>query len=385
MYRLVNPIRSYGWGSRSAIAELTGRPSPSAEPEAELWLGAHPSAPSRVINEGSQRSLLDVIAAAPARWLGARSLAEFGPRLPFMLKVLAVAAPLSLQAHPDRERAAAGFAAEQALGIAPDDPTRGYRDANHKPELVCALTPFTALCGLRPLDELDAVLGELGIPELRLPGPGGPAGLIGAVLRAEEPRGLVARTIDSCRSLLEQGGSFAPSYRCALRLAERYPADPAVVVALFLNLIHLEPGQAMFVPPGRLHSYLGGVGIEIMATSDNVVRGGFTDKRVDVPDLLSVLELQCGPPCLLDGQPDDSGWCGYPTPAADFDLSRAVLDNGRLTSDVAGPQILLCVDGALRVDREALARGQSAFLPASHRPVVTGSGTLFRATTGLLQ
>lgn len=364
------------------IAELLGEPVPSAEPQAELWMGAHPSGPSRAVCDGSELSLIDVIHAAPERLLGANVLAEFGPRLPFLLKVLAADQPLSLQAHPDRELAAAGFADEEARGITLDDPARSYRDANHKPELICALTPFDALCGLRPSQEIEAVLGELAVPQL--PGTGDPAGLIGTILRAEDPE-VLPGVLDGCRRGAAQGSRFAPSYRCALRLAESHPGDPGVVVSLMLNLIRLRPGQATYLPPGRLHAYVHGVGIEIMATSDNVLRAGLTSKHVDVPELLSALEVHCGVPEVLDGTLDGSGWCSYPTPATDFALARAEVSGGSVTDDVRGPQILLCIDGELELSGAVpLVRGQSVFVPAGEAVDLTGSGTVFRATTGLV-
>lgn len=388
MYRLVNPIQSYAWGSRSAIAELLGEQVPSAEPQAELWLGAHPAAPSRVICDGAERSLVDMIDADPRGLLGADGLEAFGPRLPFLLKVLAVDQPLSLQAHPDADRAAAGFAEEQDRGIAHDDPRRTYRDPHHKPELICALTPFDALCGLRPIKEIQALLGELGVPELRLPGPGELAGLVCAILDAAAPGDLVAAVLAASRRRAEEGSPFAPSYLCAAELAERYPEDPGVVVSLLLNLIQLRPGQATYLPPGRLHAYLRGVGVEIMATSDNVLRGGLTPKHVDVPELMAVLEVRGGVPEILDGQPDEAGWSRYPTPAAGFALARAELDgSGPVTSEVRGPQILLCTDGALSLRGdgvpEPLGRGQSVFVPSGEPVAVTGTGGVYRATTGL--
>lgn len=389
MYRLINPVQNYAWGSRSALAELLGEPVPSVQPQAELWLGAHPGAPSRVIRDGAEQSLIDAIDAAPHRLLGAKVLDAFGPRLPFLLKVLAVETPLSLQVHPDLERAAAGYADEQERGIPLDDPGRNYRDANHKPELICALTPFDALCGLRPIEQIEALLDELRIPDLACSGPEGLAGLVGAILVAEPPAGLVSAVLDACGRLADQGSAFGASYRCALALAERYPDDPGVVVSLLLNLIRLRPGQATYLPAGRLHAYLSGVGVEIMATSDNVLRGGLTPKHVDVRELMSVLDLSAAVPEILDGRPDGTGWLRYPTPAPDFALTRAAPADETLASGAEGPQILLCVDGRLRLTgtggQELLERGQSVFVPAGQRVDLTGAGTAFRATAGLDQ
>lgn len=383
VFRLANPVQNYAWGMRTAIAELLGEQIPSDQPQAELWLGAHPSAPSRVLSNGSEESLVDVIGAAPEEMLGAQVLAEFGPRLPFLLKVLAVEQPLSLQAHPDLDRAAAGFAEEQDRGVALDDPRRNYRDPHHKPELICALTTFDALCGLRPQAQIETLLAELGISALERAS--SPAALFTAILGAEQPGQLVDAVLAGCR----RAGSgsrhspFTPSYRCALQLAESYPGDPGVVVSLLLNLVHLRPGQAMYVPPGRLHAYLRGVGVEVMATSDNVLRGGLTPKHVDVPELLSVLEWGSAVPELLDGERDAAGWSRYPTPVTDFALARASISGDAIASNLPGPQILLCVDGGLTAAGQPLTRGQSVFVPAGERVDLTGTGTVFRAASGL--
>jgi len=382
MYRLANPVQNYAWGSRSVLAELLGNPAPTAEPEAELWMGAHPSAPSRLVREGAEESLAAAIESAPLALLGDATVARFGARLPFLLKLLAVDQPLSLQVHPNSDQARDGFADEEARGIRLDDQRRNYRDPNHKPELICALTPFEALCGLRPAEEIPAILTELGLGELGERNE--ISTIISRILQGDDPRRLVGTVLDRVRGAAPDS-PFAASYRSALKLAERHPDDPGVVISLLLNVIQLQPGQAMYVPPGRLHAYLRGMGVEIMATSDNVLRGGLTAKRVDVPGLLSLLEVSCGVPEVLDGTPDGSGWCGYPTPIVDFALTRARLKDSSVTSAAQGPQILLCVDGPLAVSGQPFARGQSVFVPAGEGVDLTGTGTVFRATTGLGQ
>ncbi len=390
MYRLSNPVQHYAWGSHTALAELRGEPAPSVRPEAEMWLGAHPGAPSRVRDDGADRPLADVVAADPEAVLGAPVVRRFGPRLPFLFKVLAVDQPLSLQVHPNRDQAAKGYAAERARGMAADDPARNYRDGNHKPELLCALTDFDALCGLRPAAEIDEVLGGLGIAELRDWMSDGAPGLIRAVLTAPHPGRLVAAVLDACRRRLDGDRglpeSVADVYRCARGLGARYPDDPGVVVALLLNRVHLRPGQALYTPPGRLHAYLGGVGLEIMASSDNVLRGGLTAKHVDVTELLNVLEPDGGRPELRVTEPDGSGWDRYPAPDQDFALARATAAGAPVTSAVPGPQILLCTDGRLTATAEGtdlrLERGQSVFAPAGRPVTLTGTGTAYRASTG---
>lgn len=383
MYPLRNPVQNYAWGSRTALAELRGAPTPSPEPEAELWLGAHPGGPSRVLVEGSDRSLADVIAMDPEQLLGPQSLALFGPRLPFLLKVLAVDQPLSLQAHPDLKQAQSGYAAEQDRGVASTDPARNYRDPNHKPELLCALTPFDLLTGLRPLEEIEALLGDLGTPQGRFTPHTGAAQLIGQILRTPDPRGLVSAAVDSCHRQAAEGTATA-QHHCALDLAERYPDDPGVIVSLLLNHVHLEPGEAMYTPPRRLHAYLRGVGIEIMAASDNVLRGGLTAKHVDVAELMTVLEPGPARPRIIRAEPARSGWSHYPAPARDFALARAELIGEPVTSRVPGPQILLCTHGRLQLSDAAggqpLERGRAVFVAAGDAITCSGAGTAYRAT-----
>lgn len=393
MYRLVNSVREYAWGSPSALAELLGRPAGDGRREAELWLGAHPAAASRVLHQGGGTTPLPVlIAADPLGQLGPAAGLDSG-RLPFLLKVLAVAAPLSLQVHPDKETAVAGFAADQSAGLALDDPNRRYQDRNAKPELLCALTPFRALCGLRPVDEVVEILDELAVPELKRAiddfGRGRDdlviRGLLGSILRAADPAGLVGQVVDACRRLAEDS-RWAPSYRCAMDLAQRYPDDPGVVVPLLMNLVTLAPGEAMYLPAGQLHAYLEGVGVEVMACSDNVLRGGLTSKHVDVEALLGAVECTLAPPARISPVRDVAGWSRYPVPAPEFELGQVRLTGGCVRSLVPGPQLLLCLEGGVVLDDHRtsleLTRGQSAFVPAGAPLVVSGTGVVVRASIG---
>lgn len=389
MHPLTNPIRDYEWGSRTAIAALLGAPTPSPRPQAELWLGAHPSAASRLATSGV--SLLTCIESDPQRWLGGGVAQRFGARLPFLLKVLAADSPLSLQAHPGEEQARAGYAAEDARGVARDAPERVYRDPEHKPELLCALTPFEALCGFRLPARCLELLGELSVEQLA-----GPLGLLAARpdrhgmralverLLTDPPPGLVGAVAAACRR------RTGPTYRWAVELAERYPDDTGVVISLLLNLIRLHPGQAIYLPAGRLHAYLRGTGIEVMANSDNVLRGGLTSKHVDVPELLRALDFDSPAVPVLTAVPGESGESGYETPAPEFRLSRIVLSAGEsLALGADGPQILLAVEGCATLSdgrtELPLPRGRSAFVAGGTGPVrLGGAGVVFRATTGTL-
>jgi mannose-6-phosphate isomerase len=395
MYLLENTIQNYAWGSRTTIAELVGRPVPSARPEAELWMGAHPSAPSELEVAGTKLRLDDWIAGDPEGVLGRAVAERFGPRLPFLLKVLAADRPLSLQAHPNQAQAEAGFSAERARGVPLSDPTRNYKDRHHKPELLCALGPFHALCGFRHVTESLRLFDELAIPALNpyleglraKPNAEGLRSLVGALLHAgrEVQRKLAEATAAACA---RQGSAaeFAAEYSWGVRIAELYPEDVGIVTALLLNLIRLEPGQAVYLPAGNLHAYLEGAGVEIMANSDNVLRGGLTPKHVDVGELLAILDFESMEPTALLPEPVAPGELAYATPAPEFRLSQLDVEPTRafVASDRAGPEILLVVSGGVHAESDQsgldLSRGQSAFVPASAGGIrITGQGRVFRA------
>jgi mannose-6-phosphate isomerase len=393
---LDNPIQNYAWGSRTSLAKLLGRP-PSASPEAELWIGAHPKAPSR-LSDG--RSLLDAIVADPHGMLGEAVQARFGTKLPFLLKVLAVEAPLSLQVHPNLEQAARGFAREEARGVPLDAAARMYKDDTHKPELLCALTPFEALSGFRPAAhaaELFELLGVTSIElvkELRSPRPGALRRAFCRLmtLSGDERTHVMADVLSRCEKARSAPGPFASSITWAVTLGAQYPGDVGAVASLLLNHLSLAPLEAIFLEAGQLHAYLSGTGVEVMANSDNVLRGGLTPKHVDVPELLEVLSFESP---LVEPSPAralPSGEVLYETPAPEFALSRIDLVAERgFHADVTGPEILLCVDGQATLEHggsapaapRALRRGQACFLSASCGGYdLRGSGRVFRARVG---
>ncbi|MEU4527726.1 mannose-6-phosphate isomerase, class I [Micromonospora ureilytica] len=386
MEPLYGPIRDYAWGSRSAIALLQGRPVPSAGPEAELWLGAHPGAPAHVDRAGLRVSLCELVRDEPGQWLGQRVSERFGSRLPFLLKVLAADAPLSLQAHPDAEQARAGYAAEEGR----PEGRRNYSDPHHKPELLVALTPFEALCGFRDPAESAEALAAFGVPALT---PvvaalrAGPAGLRTAV------RTLlgwpVAQRHDLLASVLAAPAD-GPDAELTRRLAEAYPGDPGALVALLLHHLRLEAGEAIWMPAGNLHAYLSGCGVEIMAASDNVLRGGLTPKRVDVDELLRVLRFEVLDDPVRAAQPVGPGVDWWPVPVDDFALHRVRVDAAvpSVTLPLPGPRVVLCAGGAITVDDGAdaltLASGEAAIGTASGAPLrIDGAGVAFVATPGL--
>ncbi|MFI6073737.1 mannose-6-phosphate isomerase, class I [Actinoplanes sp. NPDC051343] len=377
VYPLTGIVRPYAWGSRTSIAELQGRPAPTGEPEAELWLGAHPDDPATVIRPDGPITLDTLIASDPAGQLGADVAGEFGPRLPYLMKVLAAESPLSLQAHPDAEYAKQAYARQQADPSLP----RNYTDAYHKPEMLVALTPFEALCGFRSPSDSAAAIEALGIPSL--------APVVDA-LRAGDLRTAVGTLLtwpDADRkplveAVLEAGNELAA------RLAGHYPGDPGVLVALLLNHVRLDPGQAIWMPAGNLHAYLRGTGVELMAASDNVLRGGLTPKRVDVDELLRVLVFEVLDDPILPATPVGPGVETWAVPVRDFVLYAVDLDGTRPPTEVPahGARIVVTVSGDLFVGQSVdgtpvdVPAGSAAYAPASAGHIkLAGTGRAFVA------
>lgn len=383
MERIQPVIRPYAWGSRHAIAELQGRPVPAPGPEAELWMGAHPSAPSGV----AETTLDAVIAADPDRELGPACVARFGPRLPFLLKVLSADQALSIQLHPSRAQAQAGFRAGNV----------NYVDDWPKPELLCALTPFEVLAGLRPPPDAAALLRALDVPALQpLTGeldaataPGALSRALAAILEWPEAsrEALVRAVTASCATLASTDSPYTGACAAAVREAGHRPGDLGLVAMLLMRHAVLAPGQAVFMPAGGLHAYLRGTGIEVLANSDNVVRAGLTSKHIDVPELLRLLDPAVTVPVLTPA-PLGDGVTWFDTPAPEFRLYVADLAEPVIPMPAAGPRIALCTAGVatLRTDSDEtvkLPRGESCFIPAADGPLhASGPARLFLAAPG---
>ena len=413
MDRLTNTVRTYAWGSRTALPALLGA-APTGEPQAELWMGAHPGAPSTLDRGDGPRPLDSVIAADPEGELGTAVVQHFGPTLPFLLKLLAAGEPLSVQVHPTLDRARAGFAEEEARGVPVDAPHRNYKDANHKPELICALDEFTGLCGFRAPAETALLLAALDVPAL--------APLVDVLRSKPEPEALrevlttilvdstdtIAATVLATTEALERGaadpgrlglsdalGSSLSSYAAVGRT---FPGDPGVIAALLLNHVRLQPGEALYLGAGVPHAYLSGLGVEILANSDNVVRCGLTPKHVDVPELLRIVDFRSADPGVLHPVPvpHSDGEEFYPTPIDEFRLSRFTLGGtapaGRRVPGTT-PQILLCTEGtavltAADASPVTLRRGESAYVSAHAvdlriAAADSAPSTVFRATVSL--
>lgn len=364
IYRLRNSVQHYDWGSKTHIQDLLGVEEDT--PAAELWMGAHPKAPSEVILPEGRKSLEELIRENPERVLGRAAAGRFDGGLPFLFKALAAARALSIQAHPDKKTAEAGYRRENDAGIPLDAFERNYRDDNHKPEILCAVTDFHGLCGFRKPSEIVSFFENLAVPELEpciepLKGSAGPTDYPGSVSEEGALKGFLSRLLGmdeaARRAAVDaavrnsRGGS--PEERWVRRLARDYPADTGVLAPYYLNLFTLEPGEAVYLSARVLHAYLEGFGIELMANSDNVLRGGLTSKHVDVPELEAVLHFAAEPPSRIGGVQEAPGVLSYSTPAEEFDLLRlepAAAEGKRIEAvrnDRVG--IYICTGGTGRV------------------------------------
>jgi mannose-6-phosphate isomerase len=414
VYQIENVLRPYAWGSTTAIAGLLGRPA-SGGPEAEMWIGAHPDSPSTAIHPNGVTQPLDaLIATDPAHFLGTASLVEFGPRLPFLTKLLAAEQPLSLQVHPSLEQAREGFARENAAGIPADSPERNYRDDNHKPEMIFALTPFRALCGFRSPAAAKSVFEHLAkvldsaavdvpavisgvISDLSLPSES--QALKAAFTRLIEGGTDVSDAIHEVEAVLRAGAPQEPyqdALAAMLGINEAFPGDPGVLISLLLNHLSLQPGEAVYLPAGNVHAYLHGLGVEVMASSDNVLRGGLTPKHVDVPELVKTIRFESMGVPRVEASGTEFGQELYRPPFKEFQLQRIELGPGAEPVPLAqsGPAVVVVVAGSVVLDSPKsdlpLQRGGAAFIPDVENPVnvhpvqgATDTSIAFAVTTGL--
>ncbi len=396
---LKNTVQDYAWGSLTAIPELLGQPV-TGRPQAEFWMGAHPKAPSQVYHDGKWESLLQVIETHPADVLGKEAAEKFGNKLPYLFKVLAAAKPLSIQAHPNSRQAKEGLERENRVGISLMSSHRNFKDDNHKPECICALSLFWGMDGFRRIPEIVKYLGRLCGDVLKdeisllknQPDSLGLKRLFESLLTMapEKKTAAIASAVfhaesfDVSRDLLAD-----PVYKWIQRLHAEYPKDIGVLSPAFLNLFCLEPGQALFLPSGEPHAYLDGVGIELMANSDNVLRGGLTPKHLDVPELLNILTFkEQVPSVILPRKCRDREWV-YDTPAEEFSLSVITVFPKLywISPGKRSVEILLCTQGQLVLDSGPgdepihLFKGVSVVIPASvEEYLLYGSGVCYKAS-----
>lgn len=393
MLLLTNTVQTYAWGRLDGLAPIVGS-EPTGGPEAELWVGTHPAAPSVVVDDPEGRTLAEVIASDPSRWLGP-GLADAGhTALPFLLKVLAIGTPLSLQAHPSAEQAATGFVREEEAGIDIGARNRTYRDPNPKPEALVALSDTWALCGFRDPADAAALVQILGVPALDplvsiLRGGGGRS-LHDALawllhLQGADVDSVVASAADAASSV--SGDTPDDPMTWVVRLAGAHPDDPTVLAPLLMQVVRLVPGQAVHLPAGNLHAYLEGAGIEVMQASDNVLRGGLTSKHIDVDELLSIIRFEPGMPAPPVHKDHGNGLHTYDAGEETFGLALVI--PGEATVDIAptGPSLLLATHGRIDIAGDdggiSLDGGDAAFTaPREGSLTVSGPGQLWWATTG---
>lgn len=413
MFRMTNPVRDYAWGSTSAFSTHFGW-APSAAPQAEIWMGVHPAAPSSVIDaDGGETPVLDHFPEMTAS------------SFPYLFKVLAADRSLSIQTHPAKERAQSGYCAEEAAGIPADSPQRNYVDPNHKPELIVALGSFSALCGFRPQPEAKAELCTLrdvlenftppaasqetadsaddAAPEREEP-PLTPlfvfdrlvtfldhedyAGALDYILRSG--REDCAQASRAVNALFSRRAGQAPRPSTGLpsktidtltRVTRSSPGDPSILVTLLMNRVDLSPGEALYLPAGNLHAYLYGLGVEIMANSDNVLRGGLTSKHVDVEELLAVTACEVLPIPHCPAEPAGPGRYSYRPPFEEFQLKRIEFPQaqGPVRLMPTPPAVLLCTAGELQLTDDdgaelTLGAGESALLTDQDAVTVRAEG-----------
>jgi len=400
IHALDGQVMPYAWGSRSALADLLGR-VPSGRPEAELWIGAHRAGPAQVLSPSGVVQTLPrlLLEDLPAR-LGPDIAARYG-RLPFLLKILAIAEPLSLQAHPDAVQARLGFEREQSLGLPLGDPKRSYKDDSHKPELLLALSPVEALCGFRPPGEVLSLLSTFGLADSTSPLSAACAAFAQVgdeqgyealfrsffALPVEALRQTLSMLLLRARSASAAGGEATQWVaNWLLRMDSTYGVDPGLLGMLLLRPLRLEPGQAVFLPARRLHAYLSGVGVEVMAESDNVLRGGLTSKHVDVDELCRILDFRPSEPDLIEpATVDEGGGRVYRTPVDEFELWSVEPAQGQGSVSVPSPCLFVVLEGEIELtqgaEQRTFTRGGQGFVSWASDPLrLTGRGRVALAT-----
>lgn len=379
LFKISNSARDYAWGSRTLIPDYFGLPA-TGTPMAEIWFGTHSGSPT-MVSDFPGLSLKDKLG---------------GKDLPFLLKILAADAPLSIQAHPKPEQAVAGFERENAAGIPLHAANRNYKDDRHKPEIIYALSDFEALCGFKPIKDLGYLFEDMASHGGVSDGFRSLSEHWGEML--QEPEGLQKvfsdishrrGNLDGFTAELAQFAEWDARFELADRLNRLYPGDPGVVIAMLMNHIYLEPGQALYLPAGNIHAYLGGLGIELMASSDNVLRGGLTPKHIDVDELENVIDFSAGKIGLIQPEELTRGLTHFPSDVDDFMFYRAEVDGSVVLADLnlPGDSIFLCISGEVAVsdsieERLVLKRGEAAYMSADARLFsLAGSGTVIIATS----
>ena len=399
---------NYAWGHHRYIPDFLGIPNSEDRPFAELWMGAHPKAPSEIIidkgeSSSTVESLADFISSSPRDVLGPKVYNRFGA-LPFLFKLLAAGDSLSIQAHPSKKMAEEGFRREDDAGIPRDAADRNYRDDNHKPEIIMAISTFSAMIGFRepelilktfePFLQIAAMETLLSDMKQQVD-----EGDLSSALRSFFEGFLLLDDSSKKQVLITARTAARENNRnwddlqkkWVKRLLLSFPGDLGALAPLFLHIVELQPGEALFQPPGALHAYLEGFGMELMANSDNVLRGGLTKKHIDIPELMKVLHFKASEPQVIKpGLPDSTGIRNYPTPAEEFLLGVADLNQSKEINleQGNGPLIVMATEGEISLDNGSdkliLSRGCSAFIPWNADNVsIDGPGKAAFARVGI--
>ncbi|OED50779.1 mannose-6-phosphate isomerase, class I [Endozoicomonas sp. (ex Bugula neritina AB1)] len=378
LYRLTNPIQNYAWGSTTSMNKLFGIANDEGKPQAEMWMGAHPNGCSTVEKDGKTTLLSDLIAANPIQVLGNKVYQQFGADLPYLLKILAADKPLSIQVHPEKSKAASGFARENKMGLAPNAANRNYKDGNHKPELVYALTPYKAMNGFRVIKETVALFEQAGVDILNdqvaklkaNPDAEHLETFFKSLLSMEGE--LKDMALDQLMTGIDSKGSDEAAkfaFATIKDFAEEYPDDVGLFSPLMLNLIVLQPGEAMFLHAETPHAYLKGTGVEIMANSDNVLRAGLTPKYMDIPELIANTQFTPIQNKDLHTAPVvEGGTNKFPVPVDDFAIEVTNIDGQTVENKADSAEIILCLKGEVSITNNGqsltLKPSESAFIEA---------------------
>ncbi|MEZ8968483.1 mannose-6-phosphate isomerase, class I [Vibrio breoganii] len=391
IYKLDNVIQNYAWGSTDSLSTLFQISNPDGSPQAELWMGAHPNGCSTL--QGLNLSLSDYFNLHGKNALGDYTLARYG-ELPYLFKVLAAQTPLSIQVHPNKRNSEIGFEREKQLGIALSAGNRNYKDPNHKPELVYAITAYKAMNGFRPIDEIVGLFEEVNITAL--------SDDVAALKQAANAKGLEAfftqlltlsgdkktAVLQQLKGLYGQGGLTQVAQQAleySQAFSEHYSDDNGLLAPLFLNIVELKPGEAMFLHSETPHAYVQGTAIELMASSDNVLRAGLTPKHIDVEELIANTRFQPVPSeDLLLSPIERDGHLHFPVPVDDFKFDVFFVTDIQQSLYVRSAEILFCIEGNIVIStgekRVTLTTGESVFVPYdSAHYQLSGKGRLARA------
>ena len=390
IFPLKNQIQNYAWGSREILGRMRGVPVPTEQPEAEVWVGAHPAAPSRATVDGTESPLNELIQAEPSRFLRPDRTSDW---FPFLFKILAIDAPLSIQVHPTPEQAIAGFEDEQARGIAIDAPYRNYKDRYSKPETVIALSPMRVLTGVRPVEQLKTLAAAFGAAWLAERAELSPKQLLTEIIRLPEETASAAvqHLVDTAPGLLGASNDVVADAAELVRIVDgKYPGDRGLLVAFVMNLVHLAPGESAFTPDGQVHAYVSGTAIELMNPSDNVMRAGLTAKHIDTEELIKVLGEKQDAPVIQRPNPEDGPLGAYAMWDERMSVTRVRVEEGKpLSYTFKGISAALSVAGKVTIqakdgngtDEFVLGATESVLhVGEPSEAVLSGSGELYIAS-----